>query len=357
MTRPRDAHRLPGFADKAWPEDPRPASTIAHHPDYIEQTDGAQRAGRTGTCTPARGLATERTPVLGLPPHTCLQASHPHTSQPPSGPSQSQPPQAKSNYLGQGHTLTPIQRPGTRADHCTLTPTLQSVLSRKPAFTLPGPRRRRPRADPPRPGHLGPRFLARPYWGPPPGPGRGAAARPLRHLPGPRRPPPALSPAGPAPGAPPQPLITDRTLRPSSQRLPAAVAAAVCAPRPGSLPLVQCAAAARPPSPSATPRLRLRPREDAAAARGRRPRGCSAPAPPRSPSGAKGEPRLFRRPRPQCRTSPSLCSHLYPHTSGGLGHLRCVLVWVWRDFTSSNPAGVSEPELYLFFDSGKVAIV
>lgn len=251
------------------------------------------------------------------------------------------------------HSLTPIQRPGTRADHGTLTPTLRSVLSRKPAFTLPGPRRRRPRAGPPRPGHLGPRFLARPFWGPPPGPGRGAAARPLRHLPGPRRPPPALSPAGPAPGAPLQPLITDRTLRPSSQRLPAAVAAAVCAPRPGSLPLVQCAAAARPPSPSATPRLRLRPREDAAAARGRRPRGCSALAPPRGPSGTKGEPRLCRRPRPQCRPSPSFSSHLYPPTSGGLGHLRCVLVWVWRDFTSSNPAGVSEPELYLFFDSGK----
>ncbi|XP_051015306.1 uncharacterized protein LOC127200986 [Acomys russatus] len=170
-----------------------------------------------------------------------------------------------------------------------LTPTLEPLLTRKLAFTLPGPGPRRPRADPPRSCHLGPRFLARPGWGPPPGPGRGAAARPLRHLPGPRRPPPALSPAGPAPGAPPQPLITDRTLRPSSRRLPAAVAAAASAPRPGSLPLVQCAAAARPPSPSATPRLRLRPREEAGTARGRRPRGCNAPAPPRA---APREPRV-----------------------------------------------------------------
>lgn len=138
--------------------------------------------------------------------------------------------------------------------------------------------------------------------GPPPGPGRGAAARPLRHLPGPRRPPPALSPAGPAPGAPPQPLITDRTLRPSSQRLPAAVAAAVSAPSPGSPPLVQCAAAARPPSPSATPRLRLRPREDAAAARGRRPRvggGLQCACATAQPLGNLGEPGLGRRPRPR----------------------------------------------------------
>lgn len=193
--------------------------------------------------------------------------------------------------------------------------------------------------------------------GPPPGPGRGAAARPLRHLPDPRRPPPALSPAGPAPGAPPQPLITDRTQRPSSRRLPAAAAAAASAPRPGSLPLVQCAAAARPPSPSATPRLRLRPREEIGTARGRRPRDCNAPAPPRSPSGTEGEPGCCRRPRPRCRTSRPVCPHLYPPTSGRLGHLRCVLMWAWRDFTSSDPAGVPVPAIYLFLDSGKVALV
>lgn len=63
------------------------------------------------------------------------------------------------------HALTPIQRPGTRADHGTLTPTLRPLLLRKPVFTPPGPRPRRPRADPPRPGHPGLRFLARLGWG------------------------------------------------------------------------------------------------------------------------------------------------------------------------------------------------
>lgn len=218
------------------------------------------------------------------------------------------------NYLGQGHTRTHAHpKAGHACRPWHLTPTLGPLLLRKPAFSLPGPLPQRSRADPPRPGHLEPRFLARLCWrGPPPGPGRGAASRPLRHLPGPRRPPPALSPAGPAPGAPPLPLITDRTLRLSSRRLPAAVAAAASASRPGSPPLVQCAAAARPPSPSATPRLRLRPREDAGAARGRRPRGCNAPAPPRSPSGAQSEPCLGRRPRPRCSTRQPFRSHLYP---------------------------------------------
>lgn len=32
-------------------------------------------------------------------------------------------------------------------------------------------------------------------------------------------------------------------------------------------------------------------------------------------------------------------------------------MWVWRDFISSNPAGVPQLEIYLFIDSGKVAIV
>lgn len=224
------------------------------------------------------------------------------------------------------HALTPIQRPGTRADHGTLTPTLRSVLSRKPAFPLPGLGRGTLARTLPDQVTWGPPIPSTTrLGGPPPGPGRGAAARPLRHLPGPRRPPPALSPAGPAPGAPPQPLITDRTLRPSSQRLPAAVAAAVSAPSPGSPPLVQCAATARPPSPSATPRLRLRPREDAAAARGRRPRvggeGCSAPAPPRSPSGASASLASVGGPAPGARTSQRFGSHLCPPTSGGLGHL------------------------------------
>lgn len=111
-----------------------------------------------------------RTPVLGLTTHTCLQAGHPHISHPPSGPPQPQPPQAKGSHTTilarDTHALTPIQRPGTRADHGTLTPTtLGPLLLRKPAFTLPGPWPRRPPADPPLPGHLGPRFLARLDWG------------------------------------------------------------------------------------------------------------------------------------------------------------------------------------------------
>lgn len=55
--------------------------------------------------------------------------------------------------------------------------------------------------------------------------GRGPQRRPLRHLPGPRRPPSALSPAGCARAARPQPLIPARTPRVSCSRLSRAAAA------------------------------------------------------------------------------------------------------------------------------------
>lgn len=150
---------------KPGPQDPRSASTISHHP----QTDGAQCTGRAQAHRLWAWTHNTRTPVPELTTHTCLQTRHPHISHPPSGPRQPQPPQAQGSHttiLGRDtHALTPIQRPGTRADHGTLTPTLGPLLLHKPAFTLPGPRPRSPRADPPLPGHLGPRFLAPLGWG------------------------------------------------------------------------------------------------------------------------------------------------------------------------------------------------
>lgn len=300
-----------------------------------------------------------RTPVLGLTTHTCLQAGHPHISHPPSGPPQPRPSQAKGSHttiLGRDtQALTPIQRPGTRANHGTLTPTtLGPLLLRKPAFTLPGPRPRRPRADPPLPGHLGPRFLAPLDQG---GLRPGQAVGPQRGL-------SAIFPARAAH----LPRSHQPALRPARRHCPSSPTAR-CAPAPGGY---------RPPSPPQPALHVLGLRRWSSALRPRVPRhqaqppaSDSAPARMLAPPGgaareaavrlrhraAPREPYLCRRPRPRCRTSRPFRSYLYPLTSGGLGHLRCVLMWVWRDSISSSPAGVPELEIYLFLDSGKVAIV
>ncbi|KAI5214062.1 Triple Functional Domain Protein [Manis pentadactyla] len=144
------------------------------------------------------------------------------------------------------------------------------------------PRRRaqaRPRAPAPRPaGPSTPRLLpGRPSVAADPDPReawRGPQRRPLRHLPGPRRPPPALSPAGCARSAPPQPLIPRGRELPTARRrccpqsASSVAAAATPVPRPASSRHQRNPPPPAPPPPRAAARGRRQERGARALARG-----------------------------------------------------------------------------------------